>query len=136
MKPGKPISSPESYRPISLLCSPFELFERFILNRINPIIDPLLPAEQPGFRKNRSTADQVCRLNQNIEQAFHDRQVVGSVLLDLKAAYDTVWHKGLNLKLSKQLHCNKMINLIMNLLFYRSFILHTNCGQSSRPHNV
>jgi len=78
-----------------------QLFERLILNRINPIIDPLLPTKQAGFRKNRSTADQVCRLTQNIEQAFHDRQVVGSVFLDLKVAYDTVWHKGLNLKLSK-----------------------------------
>jgi len=96
LKPGMPSSSLESYRTISLLCSSFKLFERLILNRINPIIDPLLPTEQAGFRKNRSTADQVCCLTQNIEQAFHDRQVVGSVFLDLKAAYDTVWHKGLN----------------------------------------
>jgi len=111
LKPGMPSSSPESYRPISLLCSSCKLFERLILNRINPIIDPLLPTEQAGFRKNRSTADQVCRLTQSVELAFHDRQVVGSVFLDLKAAYDTVWHKGLNLKLSKLLHCSKMTNL-------------------------
>ena len=35
----------------SLLCSSFKLFERLILNTINPIIDPLLPTEQAGFRK-------------------------------------------------------------------------------------
>jgi len=67
LKPGKPRSSPNIYRKISLLCSSFKLFERFILNRINPIIDPLLPTEQVGFRKYRSTAHQVCRLTQNIE---------------------------------------------------------------------
>ena len=28
------------------------------------------------------------------------------------------------------------MNLIMNLLFCGSFVLHTNDGQSSRPHNL
>ena len=136
LKPGKLDSNPESYRPISLLCSSFKLFERLILNRINPIIDPLLPPEQAGFRKGKSTVDQVCRLTQNIEQAFHDRHVAGSVFIDLKAAYDTVWHKGLHLKLSELLQCSKMSNLIMNLLHCRSFILDTNDGQSSRSFNL
>ena len=51
LKPGKPRFSPESYRPISLQCSSFKLFDRLILNRINPIIDPLLPTEQACFLK-------------------------------------------------------------------------------------
>jgi len=43
--------------------------------------------------------DQVCRLTKNIEQAFCDRQVTGTVFLDVKAAYKTAWHKSLDLKL-------------------------------------
>ena len=88
------------------------------------------------FFKSRSTADKICRLTQDIKQAFHHRQVVGSVFLNLKAAYDTLWLKGLNLKLSKLLHCNTMINPITNLLYCRSFIPHTNYERSSRPHNL
>ena len=34
LKPGKDSATPKSYRPISLLCHTYELYERFILNRI------------------------------------------------------------------------------------------------------
>ena len=34
LKPGKPADDPASYRPISVLCIGFKLFERVILNRI------------------------------------------------------------------------------------------------------
>jgi len=36
LKPGKPSSNPESYRPISLLCSSFKLFERLSLTELTP----------------------------------------------------------------------------------------------------
>ena len=36
-KPGKDPSSPKSYRPISLLCIPYKLYERLILMRISPL---------------------------------------------------------------------------------------------------
>ena len=97
LKPEKPSSNPESYHTIPLLCSSFKLFERLILNRINPITDQLLLTEQAGFLKNRSIVDQACCLTRKIVQAFNGRQVVGSVFLDLNASYDTVWHKRLNL---------------------------------------
>ncbi|XP_076804489.1 uncharacterized protein LOC143448565 [Clavelina lepadiformis] len=48
-KPMKPIDDPKSYRPISLLCIPFNILERLIYARVEPIIDPLLPQEQAGF---------------------------------------------------------------------------------------
>jgi len=51
-----------SYRPIFLLCAPFNILERPIYARIESIIDPLLPREQVGFRHGRSTVDQVTLL--------------------------------------------------------------------------
>ena len=39
-KRNKPKDDRKSYRPISLLCIPFKLFERMIHGCINPIIDP------------------------------------------------------------------------------------------------
>ena len=72
LKPGKHETSPQSYWLISLLCSTYKLMEHLLLYRINPIIDPLLPNDQAGFRQGRSTVDQVVRLTQSIEQSFHE----------------------------------------------------------------
>ena len=49
-KPEKPLRDPKSYRPISLLCVPFEILERLIYVHVETIIDPLLPRKQAGFR--------------------------------------------------------------------------------------
>ena len=63
-KPNKPAQDPKSYRPISLLCVPFKILERLIHSRIDPVVDPQLPWEQAGFRRGRSTVDQVTLLTQ------------------------------------------------------------------------
>ena len=48
-KPSKPVEDPQSYRPISLLCVPYKILERLIYNRVELIVDPLLPKEQDDF---------------------------------------------------------------------------------------
>ena len=50
-RPMKPVGDPKSYRPISLLCISYKTFERLIYARVEPLIDPLLPKEQAGFRR-------------------------------------------------------------------------------------
>ena len=39
LKPGKDTPIPKSYRPISLLCHTYKLYERLILNRITPTVE-------------------------------------------------------------------------------------------------
>ena len=73
-KPSKPVEDPRSYRPISLLCVPYKIFERLIYARVKALIDPLLPREQAGFRRGRSTVDQVTLLTQSIENAFEAKK--------------------------------------------------------------
>ena len=68
-KPGKPMGDPKCYRPISLLCIPYKVFERLIHARVEPLIDPLLLKEQAGFRHGKSTVDQLVLLTQNIEDS-------------------------------------------------------------------
>ena len=109
LKPGKDPNLPQSYRSISLLCFSYKLMERMILSRINPIVYPLLPDEQAGFRSGKSTCDQVAKLTQDIEHAFQNKQVCGAVFLDLTSAYDTVWHKNLHLKLLKSTAASKCL---------------------------
>ena len=103
-KPNKPAQDPKLYRPISLLCVPFKILERLIHSRIDPVVDPQLPREQAGFRRGRSAVDQVTQITQDIEDSFHHNQKAGLVFLDLTAAYDTVWHRGLHRKLLRQDH--------------------------------
>ena len=61
-KPNKPPEDPKSYRTFFLGCVPFNILERLIHARVEPIIEPLLPCKQAGFRRGRSTVDQVTLL--------------------------------------------------------------------------
>ena len=63
-KPRKPVGDPKSYRPISLLCVSYKVLERLIYVRVEPLINSLLPKEQAGFRRGKSTVDQVVLLTQ------------------------------------------------------------------------
>ena len=86
----KPVGDPKSYRPISLLCVPYKILERLIYARVEPLIDSLLTKEQAGFRRGKSTVDQVVLLTQNIEDSFEAKKKAGAIFIDLTAAYDTV----------------------------------------------
>ena len=131
-KPSKPVGDPKSYRPISLLCVPYKILERLIYARVEPIVDPLLPREQAGFRRGKSTVDQVVLLTQDIEDSFEAKKKAGAVFVDLTAAYDTVWHRGLTCKLLRLLPDKHMVRMIMELVRNRSFTLTTGDSKRSR----
>lgn len=121
LKPEKPENLPESYRPIALLSVPLKFFERLIYNRINPEIGQVIQPEQAGFTKGRSCSDQVLALTNYIESGFERVLKTGVVLIDLSAAYDTVWKKGLMYKLVKVLPCLQLCDVICNILSDRYF---------------
>ena len=135
-KPNKPLDDPKGYRPISLLCVPYKVMERLLYARLDPVIDPQLPKEQAGFRRGKSTTDQVTLLTQDIEDTFQVGEKAGVCLLDLTAAYDTVWHRGLHLKLLQLIPDRHIVNFIMEMLRNRRFPLHTSDGQRSRPRRL
>ena len=112
--------------------SPYKILERLIYARIEPIVDPLLPGEQAGFRHGKSTVDQVVSLTQNIEDSFEVKKKAGAVFVDLTAAYDTVWHRGLTCKLLRLLPDKHMARMIMELVRNRSFTLTTGDSKRSR----
>ena len=120
-KPAKPVGDPKSYQPISLLCVPYKILERLICARVKPLVDPLLPKEQAGFRRRKSTVDQVVLLTQNIKDSFETKKKAGAVFVDLTAAYDTVWHRGLTCKLLRLLPEKHMVRMITELVRNRSF---------------
>lgn len=90
LKPGKDPSLASSYRPISLLCHLYKLYERLILNKIQSCVDQRLIPQKGGFRPGRSCTGQVLALTEHIERGFEERNITGVVFVDLSAAYDTV----------------------------------------------
>ena len=131
-KRTKPVGDPKSYRPISLLCVLYKILEKLIYARVEPLIDPLLPKEQVGFRRGKSTVDQVVLLTQNIEDSFEAKKKAGALFVNLTATYDTVWHRGLTCKLLRLRPDEHMVRMIMELVRNRSFTLTTGESKQSR----
>ena len=128
----KSVEDRKSYRPIFLLCVPYKILEGLIYARFEPLIDPLFPKEQAGFRRGKSTVDQVVLLTQNIKDSFKPKKKAGAVFVNLTAAYDTVWHRGLTCKLLRLLPDKHMVKMIMELVRNRSFTLTTGDSKQSR----
>ena len=124
LKPDKPADNPGSYRPISLLCVPYKLYERLIYNRIKLVIESVLPEGQAGFRPNCCTLDHVVFSIENIEALFSKKLNAGIVFVDISAAYDTAWHRGLTLKLLRTIPNKEMVRTIMGMISQRCFHVH------------
>ena len=132
LKPGKDAEIPKSYRPISLLCILYKLYERMIMARISPIIvDEKMSPDQAGFREGRSCCSQVLNLTQYIEDGFELGKITGTVFVDLTAAYDTVNHRLLLLKVAKVIRNPNIVRIIQSLLSNRLFFVEMD-GRRSR----
>ncbi|KAI5696758.1 hypothetical protein M8J76_012403 [Diaphorina citri] len=84
-------------------------------------MDQVIPPEQAGFRSGRNCTDQVLCLTNYIENGFQLGLKTAAAFVDLTAAYDTVWKKGLLLKLIKVVPDLKIISLLNNMLSDRQF---------------
>ena len=74
--------------------------------------------------------DQTVLLKQNIEDSFEAKKKAGAVFVNLTAAYDTVWHRGLTSKLLRLLPNKHMVRMILEFIRNRSFTFTT--GDSKR----
>ena len=83
LKPGKDGSDVSHYRPLSLLSRVYTLFERMILNRIEPTINQFIPKEQAAFRSGRSCDEQAMALTTFIERGFQESLKTSVVFVDL-----------------------------------------------------
>ena len=103
-KPGKPTSSPSSFRHISLIFCISKLFERLVLSRLTFHLESnhLLSTCQAGFRPGRSSLDQILTLSQSIWDGFQKKKPPDQTILafvDFSTAFDLVWHSALFHKL-------------------------------------
>ncbi|GFX98903.1 putative RNA-directed DNA polymerase from transposon X-element [Trichonephila clavipes] len=92
-KPDKDPTSVNNYRPIALTSCLSKLMERIVSARLMFRLEShnLLSPLQNGFRKSRSTTDNLLRLETSIREAFVKKQYNISVFFDIKNAYDMSW---------------------------------------------
>ena len=97
LKPDKLPSLTTSCRPISLMSSIMKLFKRGIEQRLCSYLESisLVNKYQSGFRQNKSTDDHLFRLSQSVVESFNMGEHVVAAFLDIKKAFDNVWHNGL-----------------------------------------
>jgi hypothetical protein len=97
LKKGKSPTDAESYRPVSLTSICCKLTERMVVERLSNHLENegRIKEEQAGFRKHRSTMEQVMKFTQAVKDGFHRKMSTAAVLVDFKAAYDRVWRQML-----------------------------------------
>ena len=131
LKPGKDLSVAKRFRPISLLCHTYKLFERLILNRIAEHVGAKLIPEQAGFRPGKSCTSPLLNLTKHIEDGYEKRLITGAVFVDLSAAYDTVNYRRLLSKVLEMTSDVHLTDLIRTMLESRRFFVVLN-GKKSR----
>ncbi|XP_077516753.1 uncharacterized protein LOC144127718 [Amblyomma americanum] len=94
LKPRKSSRLPSSYKPVSLTSAACKTMEAIALFRLTWIarVTNFLPEQLTGFRRGRCTADSIVDLVSTLEDARHDGDAVMLVLLNVKAAFDTLPH--------------------------------------------
>ena len=97
LKPDKDTTNPTNYRPIALTSCVCKVMERMINNRLVWYLErnKLITPTQSGFRKGRSTTDQLVRSETLTREGFIQKQHVTAIFFDLEKAYDTTWEYGI-----------------------------------------
>lgn len=82
----------KNYRGISLLATAYKVYTEVLRERLVKEMEEknILPEGQAGFRKKRSTIDNIYILNHIVQKAKIEKRKVYSIFVDLKAAFDTV----------------------------------------------
>lgn len=116
------ICTADDFRPISLLSCLGKCFEKIILKRLNEFESEnnIFIRQQCGFRSQLSTVHQILRISEKISFGFNENKSTGMALLDLRKAFDSVWHDGLLHKLINNNYPTYLIKILQSYLQQRS----------------
>ena len=117
-----------AHRPISISSYVGKLLERIIEQRIMSHCnsDGLLDDEQEGFRSSRNTTRYLYKLIANLKEAQQKKFTAFLLCIDFEKAFDSVWLKGLTVKLYNLGIRGRMLHLINSFLFTRKVKLTVN----------
>ncbi|KAL5256622.1 hypothetical protein ACHWQZ_G011765 [Mnemiopsis leidyi] len=125
-KDGKPsYSKAGAYRPISI--SPYvgKLFERILAQRLEQFLKNagIVDVNQEGFSKGKNTVRYLHRLTAGIKGDISRKLTVLCLFIDFEKAFDSVWKKGLIVKLWKLGVHGCYLKTIDSFLFGRTVCL-------------
>ena len=128
LKPGKDPSQVSSYRPISLLPVLGKAIEKLLNARLYWYLEAngKLPSFQAGFRKQRSTIDQLVRLEHHVRCSLKSRKVLIVVFLDISKAFDRVPHRAVLVKLARMGVTGTFLKSLQDFLSDRTFQVFVN----------
>jgi histone deacetylase complex regulatory component SIN3 len=113
-----------------------KLFEKVILKIVQGHIEEGgLNASQFGFRARHNTTLQCMRFTDNLNLNFSNNMSTAAVFLDIKKAFDKIWHLGLLYKLSELKFFTSLIKLINCFLSQRKFRVSV-AGELSTPREI
>lgn len=115
----------ENYRPISLLSIFSKIIEGAMYKRIMNYIHQhdILTKCQHGFRPNRSTSTASYSFVENVLKTLDGRQEIAVIYFDLTAAFDTICHNFLLLKLERMGIRGVVLNWLKTYLENRKIII-------------
>ena len=105
----------QNYRTISLISHASKVMLKILLNRLRPQAEEIIAEEQAGFRRGRSTTEQIFNLRVLCEKYSQHQQEIFHVFIDFKKAFDRVWHDALWATMKKYNMGQKLINTIKQL---------------------
>ena len=91
----------------------------------------LIKYNQVGFRRGLRTSDHIFTLKTLIDQSFNKKEKLYACFVDFRKAYDTVWRKGLFMKLLESGISGKFVRLIQNMYSRLELCVSLNNGLSS-----
>lgn len=92
LKPSKPRSNPDSYRPIALTSCVGKIFEQLLKQRLEFYVEQnnILPSNQFGFRRGSSARESICQLQLDIQNSLNNKECLMSVFFDVAGAFNSV----------------------------------------------
>jgi hypothetical protein len=75
---------------VPLLSPSYKISSNILLSRLTPYADEIIGDHQCGFRRNRSTTDQIFYIRQILEKKWEYNGTVHQPFIGFKKAYDSV----------------------------------------------
>lgn len=101
-----------NYRGISLLPTAYKVLSKILSSRLEPFAEAFLSEYQAGFRRQRSTSDQLFSIRQIVQKSYEMNVETLHLFIDFKAAYDSIDREGLWNIMAESHFPHKMIRLL------------------------
>ena len=106
------LSLTTSYRDINLTTTSAKIYNKMLLQRIRPYVEPILRNNQNGFRPKRSTTFQILTLQRLLEGVKVQHLEAILTFVDFKKAFDTIHREKLMQILKAYGVPDKIVNAI------------------------